>query len=267
MNDRPVESAVAEFLSGALAVGDALRVLQENVTIAVLRRPTLGLAVKGTGIRERHFPRDLRPAFRIAMTMSQGEIRRLVMLQDPRVWPLYGKRIVEWNEGQARAAAGQIAHSVGRIADHALTNAVEEEHAGLPDGRADDVGAPRRADDGVGDLRIAPDDSSGSAAAAKMAAPRYETPEQQSIFLKTLAAIQNIIGDREEITSRVIVDELARIEGGPWAQWGQGKNKKPITQRALARLLRPHEIFPVDVGPEHARRKGYRRAQFEGRPV
>jgi hypothetical protein len=35
------------------------------------------------------------------------------------------------------------------------------------------------------------------------------------------------------------------------------------TQNALARLLRPHEVSPVDVGPAHARRKGYKRAQFE----
>ena len=65
-------------------------------------------------------------------------------------------------------------------------------------------------------------------AAAKMATPTYETREKQSVFVKTLAAIRNIIGDREEITSRVIVDELARIEGGPWAEWGKGR--KPITR-------------------------------------
>jgi hypothetical protein len=38
---------------------------------------------------------------------------------------------------------------------------------------------------------------------------------------------------------------------------------KPITQNALARLLKPHKVFPADVGPEHARRKGYKRAQFD----
>jgi hypothetical protein len=239
--------------------------LQEDITIAALRRPMLALSIKGTGLNERHFPRDLRPAFRIAMTKSQDEIRRLVMLQDPRVWPLYGKRIVEWNEGQARAAARQIVHSVGRIEDHVLTNAVEEEHAGLPDGRADDVGAPRRADDGVGDLRIAPDDSSGSAARSMPAAPTYLTPEERALFEKTRAAIRQIMGSLAEVSSKRLSEELARIEGGPWAQWGKGR--KPITQRALARLLRPHKIFPVDVGPAHARRKGYKRAQFEHFPT
>jgi hypothetical protein len=235
MNDRPVESVVAEFLSGALAVGDALRVLRENVTIAVLRRPTLGLVVKGTGLSERHFPPELRVAFKIATTKSQDEIRRLVMLQDPRVWPLYGKRIVEWNEAQARAVARQIVDSVERGDDHTPIDAVRH------------------------------DDGFSSAPAAKMAAPTYLTPEERALFEKTHGVIRQIMGSLVEVSSKRLVDELARIEGGPWAEWG--KRRKPITQRALARLLRPHEIFPVDVGPEHARRKGYRRAQFEGRPV
>jgi hypothetical protein len=239
----------------------SLRTLQENLTIAVLRRPTLGVSMKASGLDKRHFPSDLQPAFHIATTKSQDEIRRLVMLQDPRVWPLYGKRIVEWNEAQARAAARQIVHSVGRIEDHALTNAVEEEHAGLPDGRADDVGAPRRADDGVGDLRTAPDDSSGSAARSMPAAPTYLTPEERALFEKTRAAIRQIMGSLAEVSSKRLVDELARIESGPWAEWGKGR--KPITQNALARLLKPHNVSPTDVGPEHARRKGYRRVQFE----
>jgi hypothetical protein len=53
------------------------------------------------------------------------------------------------------------------------------------------------------------------------------------------------------------------VEDGPWAEWGKGRRKKPLTQIALARLLKPYKVFPVDVGPEHARRKGYKRAQFE----
>src|SRR5262249_51973890 len=153
----------------------SLRTLQEDITIAVLRRPTLGLSMKASGLDKRHFPRDLQPAFHIATTKSQDEIRRLVMLQDPRVWPLYGKRIVEWLEGQARAVARQIVDSVERGDDHTPIDAVCHDD--------------------------------GSAAAAKMAAPTYEMPEKRLIFVKT----------------RVIVDELARIEGGPWAEWGKGR--------------------------------------------
>jgi Protein of unknown function (DUF3631) len=93
-------------------------------------------------------------------------------------------------------------------------------------------------------------------------APIHETPEEQGLE-RTLAAIRHIVGDLEEVSSKRLVDELARLEGGPWAEWGRGEHKKPVTQNALARLLRPHNVFPVDVGPAHARLKGYKRAQFE----
>jgi hypothetical protein len=93
---------------GVLLTGEALRGTQENMLIAVLRRPTLGSSMKEARLSERHFPRDLRAAFNIAMTNSQAEIRRLVAVRDPRIWPLYGKRIIEWNESQARAAARQL---------------------------------------------------------------------------------------------------------------------------------------------------------------
>jgi len=97
----------------------------------------------------------------------------------------------------------------------------------------------------------------------RLAAPICETPEKRARFEKTLVAIRDIIRDLEEISSKRIVDELAQVEDGPWVKWGKGRHKKPLTQNALARLLKPYKVFPVDVGPEHARRKGYMRAQFE----
>jgi hypothetical protein len=245
--------------------GEVLRALQENVTIAILRRPSLGLAVKGTGIRERHFPRDLRPAFRIAMTMSQDEIRHLVMLRDPRIWPLYGKQIIEWNEGQARAAARQLMHSIERSAGDGPISVVDPDDSSVS---APEVKQAAARQLGIGcsedydPVSIGcPHDDSVSAPEAKPTTPLYETPEKQVLFEKTLLAIRQIIGDLEDISSKRLTEELTRIEGGPWAQWGKGR--KPITQNALARLLKPYNVSPTDVGPEHARRKGYRRAQFE----
>jgi hypothetical protein len=236
------------------------RTILEDITLAVLRRPTLGLVVKGTGLSERHFPPALRVAFKIAMTKSQDEIRQLVMLRDPRIWPLYGKRIIEWNEGQTRAAARQLVHSIGCSADDGPISAVDpdDNSVSAPEVKqaaARQLGIGRSEDYDPVSIGF-PDDDSVSAPEAKPTTPLYETPEKQVLFEKTLAAIRNIIGDREEIASRVIVDELARIESGPWAEWGKGR--KPITQ-----MLKPHNVSPTDVGPEHARRKGYRRAQFE----
>src|SRR6516225_5939960 len=197
-------------------MSETLRALQEDVTIAVLRRPSLGWTVKGTGLDERHFPPDLGPAFNIALTKSQDEIRHLLKARDPRIWPLYGKRIIEWREDQARAAAGQIVRSMECGEGYNPLSA---------------------------DYR---DDSSVCVPEVKPGAI-HETPEQRALFERTLAAIRNIIGELQEISSKRIVDELARIGGGPWAEWGKGRHKKHITQNALARLLKPHNVSPVDV--------------------
>jgi putative DNA primase/helicase len=88
-----------------------------------------------------------------------------------------------------------------------------------------------------------------------------DTLASPSVFDETLAAIKDMFGERTEITSQEIVDRLVQIEGGPWAEWG--KERKPITPNALARLFKPHRVYPVDIGPERSRRKGYKRSQFE----
>jgi hypothetical protein len=96
---------------------------------------------------------------------------------------------------------------------------------------------------------VQPNNGSKSKSEAHQEAPIYESPEKRALFEKTLAAIQQIMGGLEEIPSKRLTDELARIERGPWAEWGPGRRKKPITQNALARLFRPHKISPIDVGP------------------
>src|SRR6516225_6556820 len=107
-----------------MRTGEVVCTPLEDVTIAVLRRPSLSWTVKGTGLDVRHFPPNLGPAFNIAMTMSQDEIRRLVKAKDPRIWLLYGKRIIEWREDQAREAARQIVRSMEYSEDYNLVGAV-----------------------------------------------------------------------------------------------------------------------------------------------
>jgi hypothetical protein len=220
-------------MTDGVLTGKALLLAQENLLIAALRRPSISSIIKRTGLNEGHFPRHLRAAFNIAVTKSQDEIRRLVTLGDPRIWPLYGKRILEWNEAQARGAARQLVNSVWSAEDVEPISAVQ------------------------------PDNGSKSKAEAKHDAPIYESPEKRELFEKTLATIRQIMGDLGEVSSKRLTDELAQIEGVPWAEWGFGKRRKPVTQNSLALLLRPHKVSPVDVGPAHARRKGYKRDQFE----
>jgi hypothetical protein len=121
---------------GVLLTGEALHTAQQNVVMAAMRRPSLGSSMKEVGLSEQHFPPDLRAAFNIAMTNSQDEIRRLVAVRDPRIWPLYGKRIIEWNEVQARAAARQLVHSIGRREEHDVISAVYTEGSKAPSASA-----------------------------------------------------------------------------------------------------------------------------------
>jgi putative DNA primase/helicase len=92
-----------------------------------------------------------------------------------------------------------------------------------------------------------------------------EVQDKQSLVEELFADIKAILepeekAPTEEIPSKQLVDKLVGIEGGRWAEYG--KQREPITQNALARLLKDFGIRPGDVGPEHARRKGYKRWQF-----
>src|SRR5262249_46174668 len=64
----------------------------------------------------------------------------------------------------------------------------------------------------------------------------------------------------EEWPSAMLAEHLARLEGRPWAEFG--KAQKPITQNAIARLLRPFGIAPTRIGPEGGQARGYCRWQF-----
>src|SRR5262249_52699060 len=67
--------------------------------------------------------------------------------------------------------------------------------------------------------------------------------------------------DINEWPSALLAETLAKLEGRPWAEFG--KSQKPITQNAVARLLRNFMIAPDYIGAEASRCRGYRRSQFE----
>jgi hypothetical protein len=64
-----------------------------------------------------------------------------------------------------------------------------------------------------------------------------------------------------EITSTDLVKTLVALEGRPWAE--MGRNRKPLTQNRLARMLKPLGIGPKNVGPKDARVRGYILADFK----
>jgi putative DNA primase/helicase len=94
---------------------------------------------------------------------------------------------------------------------------------------------------------------------ARKAAEALTGKDPGTVYAETLAAIRTILGDSERMFSEDIVRELHAIEGGPWAEWG--KSGKPISQNALARLLKP--IAPEQMRIGHESKKGYERSQFK----
>jgi Protein of unknown function (DUF3631) len=94
---------------------------------------------------------------------------------------------------------------------------------------------------------------------ARKAAEALTGKDPGTVYAETLAAIKTLFGDKERMFSEDLVRELHAIEGGPWAEWG--KSGKPISQNALARLLKPIAPENVRIGIEQ--KKGYERAKFQ----
>ena len=69
------------------------------------------------------------------------------------------------------------------------------------------------------------------------------------------------MGAVAEITSAELMKRLHALEDRPWLEWG--RMRKPITQNAIARLLRGYDIRPGNVGPRDNRAKGYLWAAFD----
>jgi Protein of unknown function (DUF3631) len=94
---------------------------------------------------------------------------------------------------------------------------------------------------------------------ARKAAEALTAKDPGTVYAETLAAIKTLFGEEERMFSEDIVRELHAIEGGPWAEWG--RSGKPISQNALARLLKPIAPENVRIGTEQ--KKGYERAKFQ----
>jgi hypothetical protein len=63
------------------------------------------------------------------------------------------------------------------------------------------------------------------------------------------------------LSSATICADLAQMEERPWPEYG--KSRKPITTRALAKLLAPFEVIPTTVRDGSAVSKGYKREKLE----
>lgn len=95
-------------------------------------------------------------------------------------------------------------------------------------------------------------------AAAMSLAGEAESEAIGVLLLQDIRAAFEECGE-DKISSSDLCAYLAKLEHRPWPEWGQ--QKKPITQPALAVLLKPFGIGPTDVRIEKSL-KGYKLDQF-----
>jgi hypothetical protein len=84
-------------------------------------------------------------------------------------------------------------------------------------------------------------------------------PEDGSVTERLLADIRTVFEDESRLWSTDLCERLAKLEEAPWGNW----YGKPLDPRALARLLRHHEIRSDQIKVGDANKRGYYRTAFE----
>ena len=68
------------------------------------------------------------------------------------------------------------------------------------------------------------------------------------------AAPELVTDDRLEVPSAELVKALCQTDDAPWGEITHGR---PLSQHRLATLLAPFRVWPQQIGPEQARKRGY----------
>jgi hypothetical protein len=79
-----------------------------------------------------------------------------------------------------------------------------------------------------------------------------------SVGMRLLADIHDIFDGRDHLTTSELLAELHDLEDGPWADW----YGSPLSGRALAKLLGPYRVTPVQRRVRGDKSRGYFAADF-----
>jgi hypothetical protein len=99
-------------------------------------------------------------------------------------------------------------------------------------------------------------------AAVELAAGGRENGD--SIRIRLLADVRTVFEERSthELTTAELLEALAEIEEAPWGEWG--RERRPLSAKGLASLLRPLEIKPRKWRDDSEKTvRGYPRERFE----
>ena len=84
---------------------------------------------------------------------------------------------------------------------------------------------------------------SGKAREAALTLDHVDAGQTTAIML--LEDMRTLIGNADRVASATLARRLAEMEGRPWPEFGRAQ--KPITANAIARLLKPFNVFPRDI--------------------
>lgn len=224
------------------------------------RRGTPVLRCVGEGSKQ-----EVKP-FEVFCPKVLAGIGRLPDTIEDRSLPIALKRrtrdehVERFREKRVREQAAPLRERMQRWAAQSM-DALAEAEPDLPDAlddRAQDVCEPL--------LAIADRAGEKWALRARQALVELRTETvavDDSVKVQLLADIRTILekARADRIFSVTLVTELAALEESPWGEWG--RSSKPITQNALAGLLRDFDIHSKQIRIDETTKKGYTRGQFE----
>jgi len=85
-----------------------------------------------------------------------------------------------------------------------------------------------------------------------------EADDAVSVGIRLLGDIKEVFADDSSMPTAELLRRLHDLEEAPWGDW----YGKPLTARALARLLEPYRVVPILKRTDGGRARGYFRSEF-----
>jgi hypothetical protein len=82
--------------------------------------------------------------------------------------------------------------------------------------------------------------------------------ETVSVGVRLLADLRDIFGEADLLATVTILERLHRIDEAPWADW----YGRPLTDRALAKMLKPYGVNSTKIRIGEQSVRGYRRGDL-----
>jgi hypothetical protein len=174
-----------------------------------------------------------------------------------------GERVDRFRAREVEPQAEELRERLAVFAEKSV-DALRDARPDLPpelDDRAQDVAEPLLAIADLAGGAIAGGEWPQRARAALVELRTGAAVEDESIGVRLLADVRRVFGpDRDRLSTAELLAGLNALEEAPWGEWFG----KPLTNRGLAKLLKPYAVRTRTVRfADDDRARGFLREQFE----